>query len=219
MDVNANIFQDTMAATGSDQWVDFPNHRLGNTLNLVFTECSSNITITSCTQGPLWSDHSAVEMSLNISKPLLTCQELQYHKIRSIDTNLFGKAIDTHSLLDINDFAELVSKFFSSLQSALNAMAPFKTKVVTQHPPKSWLYDGITQQKQIIRNREHVFTKYRSESTWLDLKAERCKLHNAIYLAKKDHISDLVVSCGNDSAKLCKLVNCLVGGKSGNHAQ
>ena len=50
MDVNANIFQDTMAATCLAQWVDFPPHRLGNALDLVFTECSSNITITSCTR-------------------------------------------------------------------------------------------------------------------------------------------------------------------------
>ena len=154
-----------MAATGLDQWVDFPTHRLGNTLDLVFTECSSNITITRCTQGPLWPDHFAVETSVKIPKPPLTCQELQYHKIRSIDTNLFGKAIDTHSLLDIDNFEELVSKFFGILQSLLHAMAPFKTKVVTQHPPKSWLNDDITKQKWIIRNRECVFKNYRSEST------------------------------------------------------
>ena len=67
-------------------------------------------------------------MSLNIPIPPLTCQELQYHKIRSIDTNLFGKATDTHSLLDIDDFEELVSKFLSSLQSALDAMALLKNK-------------------------------------------------------------------------------------------
>ena len=214
MDVNTNIFQDTN--TGLDQWVDFPTHRLGNTLDLIFTECRGNITITSCTQGPLWSDHFAVEMSLNIPKSLPTHQELQYHKIRSIDTKLFGKAIDTHPLLDIGDFEELVSKFFGHLQSALDAMAPLKTKVVTQHSPKSWLNDGITQQKQIVRNRECVFKKYRSEPTWLALKSERNKLYNAIHSAKKDHISDLVVSCGNDSGKLYKLVNCLTGDKSEN---
>ena len=50
MDVNANIFQDAMAATGLFQWVDFPTHRLGNTLDLVFTKRSSNIVICSCTQ-------------------------------------------------------------------------------------------------------------------------------------------------------------------------
>ena len=33
-------------------------------------------------------------------------------------------------------------------------------------------------------------------------------------LAKKDHISDLVASCGNDSGKLYKLVNHLTGCKS-----
>ena len=46
------------------------------------------------------------------------------------------------------------------------------------------------------------------------LKAERYKLHNTIYLSKKDHISDLVASCGNDSGKLYKLVNHLAGCKS-----
>ena len=183
MDVNANIFQVTMVAAGLEQWVNFPTHRLGNTHDLVFTKCNSNITITSCTQSPVWSDHFAVQMSLNTPKPPITCQELQYHKIRSIDTSLFKGAIDTHSLLDVDDFEELVSKFFGSLQSALDSMAPLKTKVVTQHPLKSWLNDGITQQKWIIRNMEHVFKKYRSEPTWLALKAERCKLHNAIYLA------------------------------------
>ena len=137
--MNANIFQDTMAATGLVQWMDFPTHRLGNTLDLVFTKCSSSITITSCTQGPLWSDHFAVEMTLSRPKPLLTCQELQYCKIRSIDTNLFGRTIDTCSLLDINDFEEQVSKFSGNLQSTLDAMAALKTKAVTQHPPKSSL--------------------------------------------------------------------------------
>ena len=73
------------------------SHRLCNTLHLVFTKCSSNIAISSCIQGPLWSDHFAVEMSFNIWKAPLKHQELQYHKIRSIDTKLFGKAIDTHS--------------------------------------------------------------------------------------------------------------------------
>ena len=57
MDANASIFQDVMAATGLSQWVDFPTHKLGNTLDLVFTKCSSNIAVSSCMQGPLWSDH------------------------------------------------------------------------------------------------------------------------------------------------------------------
>ena len=196
--------------------MDFPTDRLGNTLDLVFTECSSSMTITSCTQGILWSDHFVVEMSLSIPKPWLTHQELQYHKTRSIDANLFGRAIDTCSLLDIDDFEELVSKFSGKLQSALDAIAPLKTKVVTQHPPKFWLNDDITQQKWIIRNRECVFKKYRTEPTWLVLKAERCKLHNAVYFPKKNHVSDLVVSCRNDSGKLYELVNWLMGGKSEN---
>ena len=92
--------------------------------------------------------------------------------------------------------------------------APLKMKMVTQHPPKAWFNDGITKQKQVVRNREHMFKKYKSKSTWMALKAERHKLHNTIYLAKKDHISDLVAGCGNDSGKLYKLANNLTGCKS-----
>ena len=214
MDTNASIFQYVMAATGFSQWVDFPSHWLGNTLDLVFSKCSSNIAVSSCTQGPLWLDHFAVEMSFNIPKVSLKHQELQYQKIKSIDSKLFGKAIDIHSLLNIDDFEELASKFSGNLKSTLDAMAPFKTKVVTQHPPKAWFNGGITKQKQVERNGECIFKKYKSESTWLALKAERYKLHNTIYLANKDHISDLVAGCGNDSGKLYKPVNHLIGCKS-----
>ena len=80
MDANASIFQDVMAATGLSQWVDFSTHKLGNTLDLVFTKCSSTIAVSSCTQGPLWSDHFAVELSLNIPKVPFKQDELQYQK-------------------------------------------------------------------------------------------------------------------------------------------
>ena len=95
-------------------------------------------------------------MSFNIPKVSLKCQELLYQKIKSIDTKLFGKAIDIQSLHNIGDFEELVSKFSGNLKSTLDAMAPLKTKVVTQYPPKAWFNDGITKQKQVVRNREHV---------------------------------------------------------------
>ena len=126
MDANASIFQDIMAATGLSQWVDFPTHKLGNTLDLVFTKYSSTIAVSSCTQGPLWSDHFAVEMSLNIPKVPLKHQELQYWKIKSIDAKLFGEAIDIQSLLNIDDLEELVSKFSGNLESTLDSMAPLK---------------------------------------------------------------------------------------------
>ena len=127
---------------------------------------------------------------------------------------MFGKAIDIHSLLKINDFEELVSKFSGNLKSTLDSMASLRTRVVTQYPPKAWFNDSTKKQRQVVRNREHVFKKYKSKSTWMALKTERHKLHNTIYLAKKDHISELVAGCGNDSGKLYKPVNNLTGCKS-----
>ena len=63
-------------------------------------------------------------------KTPLKHQEQQYHKIRSIDTKLFGKAIDARSLINIDDFEELVSRFSGNLKSTLDAMAPLKRNMV-----------------------------------------------------------------------------------------
>ena len=128
MDANASIFQDVMAASHLSQWVDLPTHRLCNTLDLDFTKCSNNIAVSRCTQGPLWSDHFAVEMSFNIPKVSLKSLELQYCKIKSIDTKLFGKAIDTHSLLNIDDFEELVSKFSGNFEIYIRCHGPTQNK-------------------------------------------------------------------------------------------
>ena len=127
--------------------------------------------------------------------------------------NCWGRPL-IFTLLNIDDFEELVSKFSGNLKSTLDATVPLKTKVVTQCPPKAWFNEGIAKEKQVVRNREYVFKKYKSKSTWMSLKVERHKLHNTIYLAKKDPISELVASCGNDSDKLYKLINNLTGCKS-----
>ena len=94
-----------------------------------------------------WLHLACLNGSLNIPKVPLEHQEVQYWKIKSKDAKLFGEAIDIKSLLNIDDFEELVSKFSDNLESTLDAMAPLKMKMVTQYPPKAWFNDGITKQE------------------------------------------------------------------------
>ena len=47
-DIDANIFNDMMIAMGLKQWVTFPTHCNGNTLDLVMTQLGSKLTVNKC---------------------------------------------------------------------------------------------------------------------------------------------------------------------------
>ena len=68
LDNNAHIFTDTLKALGPQTHNDFPTHKLGNTLELLITEISSQIEIDKCWAGPFISDHSTVKASLSIAR-------------------------------------------------------------------------------------------------------------------------------------------------------
>ena len=62
------IFNDTMQALGLKQHVTRPTHKQGNTLDLIFTELTSEIQVTNCTTHGYISDHSPVIIDTNLNK-------------------------------------------------------------------------------------------------------------------------------------------------------
>ena len=67
-DIEANIFNDMMIAMGLKQWVTFPTHHNGNTLDLVMTELGSKLTVNKCEEGPFLSDHCIIDFSIEYSQ-------------------------------------------------------------------------------------------------------------------------------------------------------
>ena len=65
-DENGNIFMETTEAPGLHQHVQFGTHICDKTLDLIFTEAGSCITIRSCIQGPYISDHCIINCSTTI---------------------------------------------------------------------------------------------------------------------------------------------------------
>ena len=63
-DIEANIFNDMMIVMGLKQWVTFPTHHDGNTLDLVMTELGSKLTVNKCEEGPFLSDHCIIDFSI-----------------------------------------------------------------------------------------------------------------------------------------------------------
>ena len=61
---DSGIFTDIMEALGLSQHVEHPTHRIGNTLDLIFTETNGNTQLDSIREGPFFPDHSAVTLKL-----------------------------------------------------------------------------------------------------------------------------------------------------------
>ena len=98
-----------------------------------------------------------------------------------------------------------------NLSKALNKQAPVVTKVITERKKKPWFGDDLKQQKRIIRRREKVFRKYRSQSCWTAFIRERKKYRKMLFDAKTVCYSKEVEDCKDDVKGLYRMVNKLMG--------
>ena len=78
------IFNDTMATLGLDQHIKEPTHRLGNILDLVYTELSSELKPVICSVGKNVSHRRMVICELKLQKQKLEKKTLCIRKISAV---------------------------------------------------------------------------------------------------------------------------------------
>ena len=212
---NANIFLDTMTALGLKQHVDGPTHRIGNCLDLIFTEELSRAKAVRCSIGRFVSDHCSISCILDIPKENCTRKEITYRKLKDIDriqlvNDMALEEIKTEKLDD------MVEKLERNFAAAINKQAPEITKVITDRKKKSWYGDELIEQKRIVRRRVKVFRRYRLESCWTAFVMERRKYRRMLFDAKNICYSNQVKECKGDTKRLYRIVNALMGTSSSN---
>ena len=88
-DPDATTLKDTLDALGLKIHNNFPTHRHGNTLDILATEITSSLNITTCQPGLFLSDHCSTECTTNIIKEDVTRKTVSFRKIKDIDTQKF----------------------------------------------------------------------------------------------------------------------------------
>ena len=97
-----SIFNNTMATLRLEQHIHSPTHKLGNTLDLIFTQLHSEVKVTNVAPHGYISDHCMVFIDLQL-------QKLRYPKQNKMirdKTRITAKALLTHFaalILDSND--------------------------------------------------------------------------------------------------------------------
>ena len=214
-DPEAQIFLDTMVALGMDNHVNFATHNRGNTLDLVLTEALLSWSVVTCRQGPFLSDHCSIELEVAIPKPALKRQTITSCNIKDVVIEDLVKELDLGTIEgeNIND---LVNQLENKCKTALDTLAPETTKCVTIQQKKCWLAKEVLDQKKMVRRREKIWQKYKTDSTWRALTENRNKYNAMLWEEKMKSTSDKVEECEGDTKKLYSLVRYLRGTKAQN---
>ena len=110
------IFNDTMAALGLDQHVKEPTHRLGNILDLVYTELSSDLQPVICSVGNYASDHRMVICELKLQKQKLEKKTLCIRKISAVSDEELLSTFDA-DIGHCKDLELIVPEFEAALKN------------------------------------------------------------------------------------------------------
>ena len=132
-DPEAQLFIDMMAALGLDCHVDFPTHKNGHSLDLVFTEMLSEMKIIKCNPGTFWSDHCTIECLLSLKKSQLQKRKIKYRKLVMIEPKSFSQLlkIEGYEELPLDGMVEVLD---NNLRSAIDKLAPLKCRTIMVRP-------------------------------------------------------------------------------------
>ena len=167
------IFNDTIAALRLEQHVHSPICRLGNTLDLIFTQLHDKVKVTNATTHGYISDHYLVSIDLQV-------YQLKYPKIKkttrdkakmtdeALLTTFTALTLDTTDSLD-----QACHKLTRELHNALEKTAPLKAINYSDKPRQPWFNKYIRGQQKIVRSRQRSWCKYRQPHHWMACTKER----------------------------------------------
>jgi hypothetical protein len=206
-----------MLALGFEQHVDFATHKLGNTLDLVFTETIGPQKVEECSPGPFISDHCVVSLKTKIEKDNMIRKSVKYRKLDKIDMESMMKELENSTdEISTTEVDKFVDQLDQKMKTVLDNHAPEKSKRVTVRKPKPWMSEEIREQKRNVRRKEVIWRRHREPHQWQELKHERNVYNTMINRAKKEQLSSKIKENEKNTKSLYKIVSDLTGTRTEN---
>ena len=208
-DSNSNdacIFKDTFTALGLTQHVTTSTHVKGNILDLIFTEETSSIKLSSCQAGSFLSDHKLVTAVLNIDKQPIEKKTLSVCKPNCITEDSFKSAFN-EGAIDLTSPVEMVLyQLNDELHRALDTIASLKQIQVAVCQKQPWFNKIVKARHQVVPHGEQIWHKYPTPNTWKVYKVERNVYNRLLIYKKRQLITKQVTNLKGNNKKLYKLM-------------
>lgn len=209
-DPDPMVFSDILDAMGLTPHVHIPTHKAGHTLDQVYTVLNSKVTIHSCRQGILLSDHYIIHGRFSIYRNIATPTKVISRKLKDMDYKAFMDDINIEAI-NLTNIDDATNTLKAELLRVLDKHAPLKERKITERKKEPWYEDHVKKQKKTVRNRAKIWKKYKEPHQWKAYTIERNRYNRMLAGSKIRTISEKVVECGTDTKKLYNLINNITG--------
>ena len=97
-DTDSAIFRDVTEAMGLYQYVAFPTHHSGNTLDLVLSDIGQETSVMTSSPGPFITNHRAIVCTLNLKKLKPTSGKIEIQQYNKVDPTQWQQELQVDSV-------------------------------------------------------------------------------------------------------------------------
>ena len=209
---NVRKFNDLLDTFGLAQHISEPTHVGGNILDLVITRQDSNL-LKKCHVDELLSDHFAILMDLDITRPEPIKKTITYRKTKKIKMDKFKEDLSIH-LAKKNcigkqdpDYLNKLIKIYESCKDILDLHAPLQNKTVTVRKATPWNTEDIKQAKTAKRKAEKAWRKNKNCINWEIFKDKRNQYNCTLANLRSTHLRNKIHQNKGNSKALFKIIN------------
>ena len=148
-------FNDTMGALGLQQPVQGLTHKMGNTLDLIFSQLEAQLMVTGTATHGCVSNHCMVSIELSLKKARPPIVRKVIRDCSKITPQNFTESYTT-PYYSQNTTLDEAHHLFEELLKALNQVAALRTIKGTDRQKHAWHNMFIKEQKRVVKNRKNM---------------------------------------------------------------
>ena len=198
------------------QHIDQQTHRLGNTLDLVYTESLEPIRIYHAFTSSYISDDSLVGIELQMKKQLVSIESSKTRNYKEFNPSDFNTSFNNENILEQDNFEQAVIELEKELTRTLEKLAPLQDRRKKKQPSRPWYNVTLKEQRRIVRTREQIYNRDRQPHQWKAFTRERNRDTRMLEFQKRHYLVTKVEEATTDSKQLFQLVGSLLGCKEDN---
>lgn len=207
-DPNTRRLKDLLDTANMMQCVNEPTHREGHTIDLVITRSCDDI-VGNTSVHSMISDHMAVHIELNVTKPPRPTKTISYRKLRAVDHDNVHMDIEQSPLLldpETVSVDSMVRQYQTSLGDILDTHAPVKTKTFVVRTMVPWYTEDIEDAKRCLRRLERLWRRTRLTVHRQMYQTQRLNLKLLIQGEKARYFGNKISQCAGNQRVLFKTV-------------
>ena len=141
---DAQVFLDLLTAFGLQNHVKFTTHNSEHTLDLIFSECISSLSVKVSIPGQYLSDHTSIISHLSIDEPLLEVKEGTYWKLKGLSTDEMSIGLnEVFTNFKTTDQETMIADLDTQLKVVLNEIAPERMEAILVRPTNPWFTEEV----------------------------------------------------------------------------